>query len=344
MIADRFSRLQNALTSPASTFTPPSLINRTFVNASQLPVVYEADPDVDVPGWVRLHRDELRTDLVTHGAVLIRSSRRPDFDALVTAFSDSPVDFKGGAAIRSRVSKTTYTASEYPEELEIRLHSEFCYSNDWPMLLFFQCDVALMRGGQTPIVDNRRVLAQLPQEIVEQFRDRELLYMRGYGYNRTWRRSYETDSRAEVEEICAREGRRVEWFGEDNLRTFERRPAIATHPVSGEAVWFNFAHGFHISRMDDGVRAALSTSPDDSDEQLWPNNVYWGDGSEIDAETINTVQEVVERNTVQFDWRTGDTLIVDNMVCGHGRRSFSGPRRILLKMAESYLATAKVAG
>jgi hypothetical protein len=72
---------------------------------------------------------------------------------------------------------------------------------------------------------------------------------------------------------------------------------------------------------------------------LWPNNVFWGDGSEIDPAIVEAANEVVRRNAVQFDWEVGDTLIVDNMLCAHGRRPYSGRRRILLKMAESFRAT-----
>ncbi len=292
--------------------------------------------------WTKENRDELRADLYRHGALLLRSPQRPDFDEVYNAFSGKPIDFQGGAAIRSRVGKSTYTASEYPENLDIRQHSEFCYAHDWPMLLFFQCDVEPQDRGQTPLTDNRRLMREIPEEIRREFAERGLLYVRGYGYNRTWQRSYETDSREEVEALCAAEGRRVEWVGDDQLRTYERRDAIARHPVTGEEVWFNYAHGFHISRMDSGIREALSTSPEDTDEQLWPNNVYWGDGSEIDGEVINVVNDIVEKCTVQFDWRTGDVLIVDNMLAAHGRRPFSGPRRILLKIAESYKETQVV--
>lgn len=317
-----------------------SAIRTITLNEQALPLVYEASQDADLAAWVTLNRDELRANLYRHGALLLRSPAKQDFAALVAAFTEFPVDYRGGAAIRSRVNSDTYTASEYPEELDIRLHSEFCYSYDWPMILFFHCEIAPMNRGQTPIVDNRRVLAQMPEEVRRQFSERGLTYMRGYGYNRTWQRSYETDSRKDVEGLCRSEGRRCEWIGDDQLRTYESRAALARHPVTGEEVWFNYAHGFHISRMDDGIREALSTSPEDTDEQLWPNNVFWGDGTEIDAAVIQAANEVVERNAVQFDWQVGDTLIVDNMLCGHGRRPFSGQRRILLKMAESFLTVA----
>ncbi|MEU8029340.1 TauD/TfdA family dioxygenase [Streptomyces sp. NPDC049099] len=325
----------------ADTVGEVSPVRRTTYNEQALPLVVEAAPDTDLIAWISENREDLRAELHRHGALLFRSPVRPDFDSLVNAFGGRPVDYQGGAAIRSRVNQNTYTASEYPEELDIRLHSEFCYSNDWPMLLFFQCDIAPVDRGQTPIADNRKIFREIPEEIRKEFTERGLMYVRGYGYNRTWQRSYETDDRKAVEDLCAREGRRVEWIGSDRLRTYEKRAATAVHPYTGEEVWFNYAHGFHISRMDSGIREALSTSPDDSDEQLWPNNVFWGDGSEIDAEVIAIVNDVVERNSVQFDWEVGDTLVVDNMLAAHGRRPFSGPRRILLKTAESYLSLRK---
>lgn len=333
----------SALTSPARAAARPQapLVLRSYLNDQHLPLVLEVDPDIDLPSWVGEHRTTLRADLHQHGALLLRSPGPVDFQAAVKAFSADQVDFRGGTAIRSRVSADTYTASEYPEQLVIRQHSEFCYSHDWPMLLFFYCDVPPGLGGQTPLVDNRVLYEQMPTDLLRQFTDRGLLYVRGYGYNRTWQRSYETESRAEVEEICAQEGRRVEWLGDDQLRTYERRSSVVVHPATGQPVWFNYAIGFHISRMDDEIRDALSTAPEDSDSQLWPNNVLWGDGSEIGADAINEVNDLVAAHTVQFDWQQGDILIIDNMLCGHGRRPYEGPRRILLKMAEPYSAAVR---
>jgi alpha-ketoglutarate-dependent taurine dioxygenase len=332
-LTSKFGRLRDSCLSAESS----SGVRSSTFNDQQLPLVYEATDDTDLVEWVRINREDMRSKLYQHGALLLRTQKNVDFAETVRAFTDKLVDYRGGAAIRSRVDNDTYTASEYPAELEIRLHSEFCYSNDWPMILFFHCSaISPQSGGQTPIANNRKILEQMPADVRRQFEERGLMYMRGYGFNRTWQRSYETDSREDVEELCAAEGRRCEWIGEHQLRSYETRAALATHPITGEEVWFNYAHGFHISRMDEGIRAALSTSADDTDEQLWPNNVFWGDGSPIDPAIIEVANEVVHRNAIQFDWQVGDTLVVDNMLCSHGRRPYSGHRRILLKMAESF--------
>jgi alpha-ketoglutarate-dependent taurine dioxygenase len=36
---------------------------------------------------------------------------------------------------------------------------------------------------------------------------------------------------------------------------------------------------------------------------------------------------------VDVDWRAGDLLLIDNVLVGHGRRSFTGQRRVLVAMS-----------
>jgi alpha-ketoglutarate-dependent taurine dioxygenase len=35
---------------------------------------------------------------------------------------------------------------------------------------------------------------------------------------------------------------------------------------------------------------------------------------------------------VDVDWNTGDLLVIDNVLVGHGRRPFTGSRRVLVAM------------
>jgi len=41
--------------------------------------------------------------------------------------------------------------------------------------------------------------------------------------------------------------------------------------------------------------------------------------------------------TVTFSWQRGDVLVLDHMLTAHGRRPFTGDRRVLVAMGSSYL-------
>jgi hypothetical protein len=65
-------------------------------------------------------------------------------------------------------------------------------------------------------------------------------------------------------------------------------------------------------------------------------NTFYGDGTPIEAETLENIHAAYEQATVAFPWQPGDILMVDNMLVAHGRAPFSGPRRIVVAMAEPF--------
>jgi TfdA family taurine catabolism dioxygenase TauD len=46
------------------------------------------------------------------------------------------------------------------------------------------------------------------------------------------------------------------------------------------------------------------------------------------------VRDVGLSSAVDVNWRTGDLMVIDNVLVGHGRRSYTGPRRILVAMSD----------
>jgi alpha-ketoglutarate-dependent taurine dioxygenase len=116
------------------------------------------------------------------------------------------------------------------------------------------------------------------------------------------------------------------------LRTTQVCQAVASHPVTGEAVWFNQAHLFHVSSLRGEIRDSLLAASADEP----PRNAYYGDGSVIADNDLDQIRAAYDDATVVFSWEKGDVLLVDNMLVAHGRKPFRGERRIVVGMGQPF--------
>jgi hypothetical protein len=192
------------------------------------------------------------------------------------------------------------------------------------------------QGGETPIADSRRVFELLNPKIKARFIDKKVMYVRNYGagLDLHWQQVFQTESKAEVEEFCRRAGIECEWYGSDCLRTRQRCQAVAAHPRTGETVWFNQAHLFHVSNLESSM--ADSFLEEFREEDL-PRNAYHGDGSALDPSMLDEIRCVYRAEAISFPWQEADILMLDNMLAAHGRAPFAGSRRVLVGMCESFL-------
>jgi hypothetical protein len=197
------------------------------------------------------------------------------------------------------------------------------------MIIGFFCVQPASEGGETPIADSRRVFAQIDPAIREEFIGKQVMYVRNYtdALDLSWREVFQTNSRTEVEEYCLRAGMKVQWNG-DKLRTSQVCQAVTEHPVTGEMVWFNQAHLFHISSLGQDVRSSLQSAAEGNE----PRNAFFGDGSEIDEAALDHIRAVYDNEKVTFPWQRGDILILDNILKAHGRNPYRGPRQIVVGM------------
>src|SRR5262249_6833898 len=113
--------------------------------------------------------------------------------------------------------------------------------------------------------------------------------------------------------------------------TRQVRPATARHPRTGEVVWFNHATVLHPSTLPPALGAMLRKVFREED---LPNNTYYGDGSPIEASTLDALREAYRAEEVAAPWEEGDVLMLDNVLAAHGRRPFTGPRKVVVGMAE----------
>src|ERR1044072_5466946 len=139
------------------------------------------------------------------------------------------------------------------------------YTRNWTMVLVFLCVEAAPEGGETPIADSRRVFNQIDPAVRERFARKQVMYVRNYGeaLDLSWQNVFQTEDREEVEDYCRSAKIEFEWKGNNELRTKQVCQAIATHPDTGEQVWFNQAHLFHVSNLGEQMRESLFASADE---------------------------------------------------------------------------------
>ncbi|MFC7534642.1 TauD/TfdA family dioxygenase [Actinoplanes sp. GCM10030250] len=238
-----------------------------------------------------------------------------------------------GNSPRTKVGDNVYTSTEYPAELTISMHNELSYSGQWPARLLFYCKQAPATGGATPVVDGERWLAALDPEVRDAFsvgvRYTQNLHD-GFGFGRSWQDTFETSDRAHVEKVLTAQDCEWQWKPDGGLRILQVRAATTRHPVTGAEVWFNQADQWHLSALDGEAAAALREmlAPEDM-----PQSVTFADGSPIPEEYITQIRNRGLDEAVDVDWREGDLLVIDNVLVAHGRRPFTGARKVLVAMS-----------
>ncbi|MEE6259643.1 TauD/TfdA family dioxygenase [Plantactinospora sonchi] len=239
-----------------------------------------------------------------------------------------------GNTPRTKVGDNVYTSTEYPAEFTISMHNELSYAHTWPARLMFFCQLAATTGGATPVVDGARWLAALDPQVRAAFADgvcyRQNLHG-GRGFGKSWQDTFETNRRDEVESFLAPTGATWEWRSDGSLRISQLRPSTIRHPVTGVEVWFNQSDQWHPASLGEDTASALAQIlPEDE----LPQYVTFADGTPIPPEYVIQVRDRGLEVAVNVDWRSGDLLLIDNILVGHGRRPFTGARRVLVAMSD----------
>ena len=302
-----------------------------------LPAVVTApDGDDGLDRWFERNGHVVRDKLQGCGGILLRGFHLPDAVAFQTFARDhlqNLLPYSERSTPRHEVGDRVYTSTEYPSDQVIVLHNEFSYARRWPAKICFFCDIPAASGGQTPVADGAAVNDAIDLAVHERFVRHGVMYVRRYGWgvDLSWQEAFCTADKAAVEAHCRANDIAFEWRG-DKLLTRQVRPATLVHPESGKTVWFNQANLFHTSNLPPATRSALRRILGEN----MPRDALFGDGSPISDEDIAEVARAVDSQTVCFQWQRGDVMLLDNMRVQHGRRAFSGDRRVLVAMAEMF--------
>jgi alpha-ketoglutarate-dependent taurine dioxygenase len=314
-----------------------SPITTGYVNAGDTYplVISPAAEGVDLAAWAAEHRETIYSYLTAHGALLFRGfplATPGDFERV--AGSIWPELFgEYGDLPREDMTSKVYHSTPYPADKAILFHNESSHLPRWPMKQFFFCVQASETGGETPLLDCREIVKALDKPTLDRFAEKGLMYVRNFceDIDVSWQHFFKTEDKKVVEKICADGGMQCEWVRGRTLRIKQKGPAVARHPRTGEVVFFNQVQLHHPYCLDPATRKSLVAL---FKEEGLPRNVYYGDGTRIEDETMKKLGDLFWQLCKASPWHAGDLIMLDNMLISHARKPFTGARKIVVAMGD----------
>lgn len=323
------------------TKTDAGVEKRYFSNEyTRLTVLEAKAPGVDLAEWIGANKALVEAAYAENGNLLFRGfnplADRSAFPGIVKQLSGSELlDYTEPSTPRTQVGQKVYTSTEFPEEEYIVQHNEHSYSNHWPLKIFFYCETPSAQGGETPICDSRAVYRLVGDDVKRRFEQDGVLYVRNFTeeLDISWEQFFQTSDKEKVAEYCRRKQIELQWKSGDELRTSQKSQSVLSHPASGEKVWFNQAHLFHVSNLREEVSSFLL---ENYGEEHLPRNSYYGNGGGIPQEDLAEVKAAYSKAMLSFEWQAGDLIMLDNILYSHGRNPYKGKRSILVAMTDEY--------
>jgi alpha-ketoglutarate-dependent taurine dioxygenase len=291
--------------------------------------------------WLVAHEDEIDELLLTHAALRFRGfplHTTEDFASTLAHLPSADMGYTGGGTPRSAVAGKVFESTRTAKEIHLPLHQEMSYLPHWPLKLAFFSRVAAASGGATDIADVRRFEAHAPARVLDEVKRRGVLYLRNFrdgqrptqdwnprvaSMHRPWQHAFGTEDPAQAQAACEVMGLDWEWLGDGSLQTCYRASGYVMHPVLGTEHWFN-----QISSL-----TFLPGSPHwdaywqhFGESKPQPYVVRYGDGSPIATQDVADLRQILFDVAVAQPWQPGEFLLLDNILCLHGRSPFEGER------------------
>jgi hypothetical protein len=288
----------------------------------------------DACNWAAENRERLVADASAAGTVLFRGfplKTAEDFDRFVGAFGLPNFAYEDSLSNAVRINKTprVFTANEAPPDVTIFFHHEMAQTPIYPSRLFFFCEQPAVQGGATPLCRSDILWERLLEKCPVFARDCEAKGLRysnvmpaandhASGMGRSWQSTLKAQTPAEAEERLRGLGYSWTWQDDGCLR--------ATTPVL-KAV---YDLGDGRKSFFNQLIAAFCGWKDTRNDPA--NAITLGDGSPLDRDAVMTAVALAEDLAFDVPWRQGDVALVDNYVVMHGRRTFSGTRKVLASL------------
>ncbi|OJJ42801.1 hypothetical protein ASPZODRAFT_28886 [Penicilliopsis zonata CBS 506.65] len=298
---------------------------------------------------------ELSALLTRHGAILIHGighASADTFARLINAAEKTrgsqPFVQIGLAGKRNAIAENIWTANEGPSDRRFYQHNEYGRYTRFPSNIHFYCEKKALTGGESPIAHSALVYERLQEtvpELVEAVRSHGLAMRqvfrapgnegKGNEFNWAGEHSFGQDfhpgddletQKKKVEVQVRRLTDSFRWLEDDTLELTQFVPGIRT--FYDKPVWFNGLVGRYGMTRDLG---ALEPPHLGHDGMTYLPSSY-SDGTLIPQEYLARMEEVVDGLEINVALDEGDLLLVDNYQVSHGRKPWTGERRILVSM------------
>jgi alpha-ketoglutarate-dependent taurine dioxygenase len=321
------------------TTSSPSALSAPLavVTGAGTPPTLRADPAGDPAAWAADHRDALHAAATEHGAVLVRGLGLRDPDGVGAVFAQLAgtglMAEREIFAPRRRYADGVYAATNWPANQQMCMHHELSYAAEFPTRMLFACLRAPAAGGATAVANAAQVLNALPRELVARFEREGWLLTRTYSdeIGASWSEAFGTTDRSAVAAYCQANQIDYDWQPDGALRTWQLRPAVIEHPVSGAACWFNQIAFLSEWALDPEVREFLVEM---YGSDALPFNTHFGNGEPVTEDIVALLNEVYQAHTRRDGWQAGDLMVVDNIRTAHSREPYEGDREVLVAMAD----------
>jgi alpha-ketoglutarate-dependent taurine dioxygenase len=342
--------------------------NEFLLQDTNVPVIWQAVAGVsanasidEICEWLEEKRKAIEDRIYKHGGILLRGfsnlKQASDFQRVLDVLCPYLLDYVGGSAPRKAVRGRIMTTSELPGNCSVPLHQEMAYTNNGPDRVAFFCEIPAPTGGETTIGDMRKVTQRIDPALIQRFKDHKGMRIRRNlappdkvagrpGIPRAWTVAFGTDDRRKVDEIVKHSGWENKWLDDGSMELWQEiRPALCTHPRTGERVWYNQLHRFTPigllkraeqdghEEMVQGLKAAMAEAPHLLDQ------TFYGDGTPVADEDVVQIFDILTEETIPLQWQRGDVIILDNILVSHGRTRYSGDRKILTALIRTPEAT-----
>lgn len=192
-------------------------------------------------------------------------------------------------------------------------HGELYSLPSPPDYLFLYCNQPASTGGHTTIYSGKKINHFLDKDVFHQFKDSSIVY------THKWSR-FQWEPFFKTKEISVAKQKLEEMNG------------ISISKIVDALVEFSFETSA-FSDLGDGafVNGIVNIL---SRKHQGINHVTWENGREIDGSILNQINSATERCEISVNWKAGEILVIDNHRVMHGRKAFTGERKLAVRFGK----------